>query len=72
MDVGAVDAPTIRRSHSPTQGTAEENKATAQGTITYFGRRIAPLPFILTVVRSRIGTGPTRSAFLQSRETSSS
>jgi Lipocalin-like domain len=22
---------------SPTQGTAEENKATAQGTITYFG-----------------------------------
>jgi hypothetical protein len=35
-------------------------------------RRIAPLPFTLTVVRSRIGTGPTRSAFLQSRETTSS
>jgi Lipocalin-like domain len=50
------------------EGTAEENKATAQGVITYFGtysvseadRTIA---IILRVVRSQIGTAPIRNAF---------
>jgi hypothetical protein len=56
------------------QGTDEENKATAQGSITYFGTYSVSegdqrLPFILRAARSQTGTEPIRSAYLQSRKT---
>ena len=50
----------------PTRGTAEENQATAQGTITYFGTYSVSeadrtIDIHLRLVRSRIGTVPIRN-----------
>jgi hypothetical protein len=56
------------------QGTSEENKATANGTQTYFGTYVvneAVSQFMLKVVPFRIGMARIRSVSLQSRETNS-